>query len=160
ILSSLTGATEWGPRRLMGRMRSGEILVAAQVAIALTLAVGASLFVRTLWNLESQDIGFDQGRILTFWLAPGEAGKQTDMLAPYFEAAADRLSAMAGVEAAGESSDGVLSGFVGSRPVTVAGQTPGATDMTAQWNLVGPRFFDAIGMRIVRGRDFTKADDA
>ncbi len=141
------------------RLNGGRALVVTQVAISMALLIAAGLFARTLRNLESQDVGFGRDNVWMFWMAPIEAGRQGASLATLFGAAQDRVSVIPGVVSASPSTDCVMSGFIGLRSVSVAGRTPAADeDVNAQWNLVGPRFFGTMGMRLVAGRDFNPLD--
>src|SRR5207247_4897920 len=56
------------------RVPIGHLLVVAQVALSLVLVMGAGLFVRTLRNLSTQDLGFDRHRVLLVWTLPGQTG--------------------------------------------------------------------------------------
>jgi hypothetical protein len=53
-----------------GRFSLGKALVIAQVAASLLLLIGAGLFVRTLRNLKSQDLGLDREHVLLVWTSP------------------------------------------------------------------------------------------
>jgi predicted permease len=129
--------------------------------VSLALMIAAALFIRTLRNLEQQDIGVSRDNVWMFWMAPMEAGRSGDALAPLLDAAQERLATIPGVVSVSSSTDGVLSGFVGLRAVGVQGRvTPPGEDGNAQWNLVGPKFFETIGMRLVAGRDFGPQDTA
>jgi predicted permease len=141
------------------RLGGGRVLVAGQIAVSVMLLAGAGLFVRTLWNLEARDLGFDRDHVLLFWMSTTESGRQQSDLAADFEAAEQRLPTIAGVMSASPSSDGVLSGFIGLRAVAPEGQPPvTGEDTNAQWNLVGPGFLSTTGMAVVAGRDFTAQD--
>lgn len=142
------------------RLTGGRALVVAQVAISMALLIAAGLFARTLHDLKSQDLGFGRG-VWMFWMAPSEGGRQGAPLAAAFGAAQDRVRSIPGVLSASASTDGVMSGFIGLRSVSVAGRTASADeDVNAQWNLVGPGFFDTIGMRLLAGRDIGPLDTA
>ena len=148
-----------GTSRSLMALQSGRILVVAQVAGSVALLIAAVLFLRTLRNLETEDIGFDRHQVWMFWMSTLESGRQGPALASLFAAAQERLGAIPGVVTASPSTDGVLSGFVGLRAVTVAGRAPADVgDANAEWNIVGSRFFDAVGMRLLAGRDFGPAD--
>jgi predicted permease len=158
LTSALTGAGRAGS--LGGsRFRSGQVLVVVQIAMTLVLALGAGLLVKTLRNLETQNLGFDRDHVWMFFMETLQSGKRQAALAPVLRAADQRVAAIPGVLASAVSSDGVLSGFVGRRAVTVPGRTPSADeDINAEWNLIGPRFFHTLGIQVTKGRDFGPAD--
>src|SRR5262249_41916043 len=56
------------------RMRLTKSLVVAQVALSLVLLFGAALFIRTLVNLQTQNVGFARENLLLFGISPREAG--------------------------------------------------------------------------------------
>jgi len=158
---AVTLGSSHGSRLATGPIRRGKTLVVAQVAISLALLIGAGLFVRTLATLEAKDIGVDRDHVWLFWMAPMEAGRTAEDLAPLFARAQERVMAIPGVVAASPSTDGVLSGFVGLRAVAVSGHVAAPDeDVNAQWNLVGPRFFETMGMPLIAGRDFGAGDSA
>ena len=159
--ASRMSATALGPARGAAPIRRSRMLIVIQVAASFAMLVAGGLFVRTLHNLETQDIGVARDHVWMFWMAPAEAGRTGTTLAPLFATAQERAVAIPGVASASPSSDGVLSGFVGLRTVSVDGRvpTPGE-DVNAQWNLVGARFFETLGMPLVAGRDFTAGDTA
>src|SRR5260370_41908841 len=62
----------------------GTSLVVAQIAASLVLLIGAGLFVRTLGNFERKNLGFDQNNLLTFRLAPTQAGFSSGGLEDFY----------------------------------------------------------------------------
>jgi predicted permease len=142
-----------------GRFRLGKLLVVTQVALSLVLLIGAGLFVRTLRNLKSQDLGFDRQHVWMIWLAPNQTGRQGAAIAELFKTTQERIGALPGVIAAGPSSFGLLNGTGGS-PVTVPGYTRRlGEDPGVAWNLVSPQFFDAVGMKLIAGRNLSERDN-
>jgi predicted permease len=147
-----------GTGRAGGRFTLGKLLVIAQVALSLLLLIGAGLFTRTLTNLKSQDLGFTREHVLLFWISPPNKTPGAHM-AKLFETVQARISAIPGVVSASPSRNGLLSGFVGIRQLSVEGYAQKADeDMGAQWSLVAPKFFDTVGMRLLLGRDFSVQD--
>ncbi len=142
-----------------GRFGLGKTLVVAQVALSLVLLIGAGLFVRTLQNLKSQDLGFDRDHVLLIWTAPNHAGRQGAPLASLFETVQERISSLPGVRSASPTSFGILGGMGGSPVANVEGYTPKPDeDRWVRWSLVSPGFFDTVGVRRLLGRDFTAHD--
>jgi predicted permease len=147
----------------LGNMRRGfglgKVLVISQVALSLLLLIGAGLFVSTLRNLRSQDLGFDREHVLLIWTAPSRSNGQGAALARLYEAVQERISSLPGVASVSPSRNGLLSGFVGIRQVNVEGYAAGANeDMGVQWSLIAPKFFETIGMRLLLGRDISARD--
>ncbi len=135
----------------------GRFLVVAQIATALLLLVCAGLFVRTLRNLKSQDLGLDPEHVLLAWTMPGQSGRTGPQLADYYQMAQERMAALPGVRSASASMNGLLNGA----PPTVRVRVPGlAVDdsESPHFDLVAPGFFTTVGMRLLAGRDFTARD--
>lgn len=147
------------------RLRLRHAFVSFQVALALILAVGAGLIVRSAWSLEQTDPGFPVGGLLTFRVPfPfGEvqaAGAIGTTATPFYEELTRRLEALPGVEAAGWGSCAPLSrlcdsgGFAVRRPEDEAGSAAPAVSAVQ----ASPGFRAALGVRLVEGWDLT-ADD-
>src|SRR5262249_19939919 len=139
-----------------GRFRLGKSLVILQVALSLLLLIGAGLFVRTLRNLKTQDLGLDREHILLVWTSPMQGGRMGKAAAPLFETAQERVSALPGVISASPSVYGFLNGspFIGTT-VTVPGTEARPEDPKAQIDLVAPHYFETLGMHLIVGRDLT-----
>lgn len=148
---------------LARRWSLGKTLVAVQIALTIVLLVGAGLFVRSLLRVLAQDAGFDRHRVLVLATDPKAAGYQAAALAGYYDRLLERLRALPGVEAAALSwyppisdQDGMWSQSIAVDGVPLA---PIATRFV-YFNAISPRYFEALGMRIVRGRDFAAGDSA
>jgi predicted permease len=151
------GSTAGGTRRL----DAGKLLVVSQVAMSLLLVVGAGLFLRTLGNLRTQDLGFDRHPLLLVWTAPAQTGRQGDALANFVRSVQERLSDLPGVLSASMSNHGLLQGDeegVGSSEfVRIPGKPP-KPGMPESWVAIAPHFFETAGIRLLAGRDFNERD--
>ena len=99
----------------------GQILVIAQIAISLLLAVGAGLFLRTLENLHSIALGFNRENLLIFKVNASEAGYKDLALARFNEGLVERFRAIHGVRSAGFSKFPLLAGFWNDEDLTIPG---------------------------------------
>jgi len=148
-----------------GRFATGRLLVTVQVAASLVLVVGAGLFVRTLRNLTTQDLGFARERLLLVWTLPGQTGGRGAAAADYWRTAQDRLASIPGVLSVAATNQGVLNGsdvsnFAGAPSLRIDGE-PAATTGLAGWrSFVTPKFFETMGIPLAVGREFTEADTA
>jgi predicted permease len=142
------------------RFRLTKLLVVAQVGLSLVLLVGAGLFVRTLRNLKSQDLGFEREHLLLVRTDAGQTGRQGTALAELYAQAVDRIGRLAGVRSASASAGHLL------RPALFASLTvPGGASRKAADRIVGvdqiaPRYLETLGMRLQAGRDITDRDSA
>jgi predicted permease len=143
-----------------GRFALGKLLVAAQSALSLTLLIGAGLFVRSLWNLEAQDLGIDRRHLLLVWTSPGRTGRQGASLAGFCRTVVDRIASLPGVVSASASNHGLMEGGGGGGPselTKIEGLAPKAGLLLGRI-AVTPEFFATAGMPLLAGRNFTERD--
>ena len=135
--------------------------VSGEVALAVVLVAGAGLMVRTVVNLMTVDAGFDRSRLVTFGVAlPAATYPTFDQRAQLYRRLIDRFSAMPGI--AGASA---VSGLPPQREHNNFGTDiedytppPGALESVDYYQTVTDGYFEAMGIRIVRGRAFQRAD--
>jgi putative ABC transport system permease protein len=147
--------------RRESRMRRG--LVVGQLALALVLLLGAGLTLRTLAHLLGTDLGFDRSGVLTFRLTLASQGPRPDpsWQVAYFRRALASLAGVPGVERASLVLLRPLSGPIGwDFSFTLEGQTPEqqASNPISDHQSVSPGYFDTLGIRRLRGRDFRWSD--
>src|SRR5919197_255910 len=145
--------------------RAQGALVVTEVALALVLLVGAGLLLKSYARLRRVDPGFSPERVLTARLSlPESKYPDKDRQAAFARQALERIRAVPGVRAAGVVSDLPMSGSRSGRSFDIEGrETPSGPDSLtpqADYRKVSPDYFRAIGMRLVRGREFTERDDA
>src|SRR5262249_54144661 len=88
-------------RRATGAVsRLGKGLIVAQGALSLLLLIGAGLFIRTLYNLQSVNPGLNQENLLLFRLQPQQGDYKDDRLLQFYERLFERLDNLPGVRAA------------------------------------------------------------
>src|SRR5262249_42191942 len=147
-----------------GMFSAGKLLVVAQVALSLVLLIGAGLFLRTLHNLTTQDLGMARDHVLLVWALPGQTGGRGANAANFWQSLGEKLSAVPGVVASGASNQGVLNGADagpnGGTGLRVEGATSPATGIAGWRSFVTPGFFQTMGIAFVAGRDFTERDTA
>jgi predicted permease len=157
-LSALSGVGRSGHVRAFVPRRA---LVIAQVALSFVLLTGAGLLSRSLGNLESQELGFvPEHRTLVRINPPPLAGQRERLIALY-ASLRERLSRIPGVQEVSYSLYGPMQGDNWSGGISIAGRAANpASPITASWNRVGPRYFEAIGTRLLRGRLFNDLEIA
>ncbi len=142
------------------RLRLTKTLVISQVALSLVLLFGAGLFVRTLVNLVTLDVGFQRENLLLFGVAPLEAGYQGHRFATLCEEIQSRVAGLPGVRSATASMHLLLSGSARGNTITVPGYAPAPReDMGIRVLPVGTNFLPTIGISLLMGRDLTVHDD-
>jgi macrolide transport system ATP-binding/permease protein len=131
------------------------ILVASQIAISLLVLVAAELFVRTLSNLQSIELGFNRDNLLLFQLNARQAGRPDREIAAFYADLQKRFSAIPGVRSVSLSSFPLIGGSMLGLPITLPGmaQRNGNPFLT-----VGPAYFATMQIPILRGREFNERD--
>lgn len=142
--------------------RSRWALVSLEVAIGLVTLVGATLMLRTMAEIRSIEPGFITENVLTVKvIAPDAVFRDRPRWTAYFDEALGRLKRLPGVEHAASSSVSLLGGSIPRGPTAVADRalpTDGKFKL-AHYQMVSPGFFEALGIPILEGRDFTALDD-
>jgi predicted permease len=132
------------------RLTIGRALIAVQIAVSLPLIVGAMLFLRTLHNLASVDLGFDPRGLIVFRVEPTLSDDTPERLQNYFGRLLERLGAVAGVQSAALSENGLIAGIVSNSEISVEGAEP----VNILFNHVSPSFFDTMRIPLAAGRGF------
>jgi putative ABC transport system permease protein len=141
--------------------RGRDLLVVAEVALALALLIGAGLMIRSFARLQQVEPGFDPKNVLTFDLNLPESKYQRPQAEQFYERLLERLAAAPGVIAAGAVEYLPLSGLDGNTGLLIEGRpkpAPGER-IFAHQRVVTPDYFRAMGMRLRQGRVFTAADN-
>ena len=147
-----------------GQGRGRKVLVAAEVALAMLLTVGAALLVKNLSRLYHVEPGFSAENVLTMKLSLSEVkyGKSAQPLAVFEEDVTSRLLRTPGTTAAGLALSLPLE-MGPDLPFTIEGKyVPGTQTGTGdmQFRSVSAGYFDALGIKVRRGRPFTNNDRA
>ncbi len=144
-----------------GRLTLAKGLVAAQVGLCLVLIVGAGLFLRTLWNLQSVSLGYPKERLLLLRVYGVTAGYEGNRLAALYHEIAARLGRLPGVQGVAFSENGLFGGTESGDPVDVEGFTPPPKgDRSARYDEVGPGYFSTLGIPLLLGREIGAHDTA
>jgi predicted permease len=148
-------------RRFGLRFGLSQALVVAQIGISLLLVVAAGLFVRTITNLHSVNLGFNAENILIFTLDATQAGYQDAALKQFYKGLEQRFQEIPGVRSATSSDMPLVGGWSSSTSITVPGipQPPeGQRGPNTSYALVGSTFFETMEIPIVAGRALDKRD--
>lgn len=140
--------------------RLRRIFVATQVALTLVLLAGASLLLRGLERAASLRPGFDPEGVALLGVDLGLAGYDEARTAALIGALAERTPGSQGIAAASLAWSLPLDPLLSARRGTgVDGYEPRpGEDMELHFGVVGPGFFEALRIPVVRGRGFTKDD--
>lgn len=146
-------------------LTGGQAMVTAQTALAIFLLVGAGLFMRTLTNLRSTDLGFQSEDLLYARIEPRSGGLVQAQRQQFFEEAVARLAALPGVRAAAASGVAPMGGDtavgIGSNSVPICAPTnmrQGTKPDMVALNTVTPGYFQAMGVPMLAGQTFTPSE--
>jgi predicted permease len=152
-----------GHRVSIGRRRARSALVVAELAIALTLLIGAGLTLKSLVRLQRVDPGFDPDRLLTgFYAVPRARYASEEEIRVFITSVLERVRAIPGVVDAATTSilpmqsgggDNDTGFTIEGRPLAAGEAAPGAW-----YRFVSPNYFSMMGMRVIAGRGFSDAD--
>jgi putative ABC transport system permease protein len=155
---------EGGTRTSAGatRTRVRNVLVMAEVALAMMLVVGAGLLVRSFWNLMQVDPGFDRSRLSTFGLVlPSAAYPEPQLRVDVFARLLDRIQQIPGVQ-----NVATMTGLPPSRPVNandtdfegVPKVEGGPIHNVDYYNTVSVNYVETMKIPVLAGRGFEPGD--
>ena len=134
-------------------------LVTAQIALSMALLMGAGLFVKSLRNVSTVDLGITIDHITTFAISPVLNGYEPARSRVLFQQVEDQLAALPGVTGVTSARVPVLSSNNWGNDVQVEGYPKGPDiDNNSRYNELGVGYFKTLGVPLINGRDFTQAD--
>jgi predicted permease len=152
VVSDLKETPDSGRRR----SRTGALLVVGQLALSLALVAAGGLFVRAAINAADADPGFSLEHQLIVSVDPSLAGYGNARSRSLFRTALDRIRSVPGVERASVASVVPFGEIQEGRSVRLA---PADDGVSADFMIVGAEYFETIGLRLLRGREFTRAEE-
>ena len=157
---NLTTALKHSRGTSMSVSRLSKGLLVLQLAVSFLLLMGAGLFIRTLYNLQRVDVGFNQENLLVFRLEPEDSGYKDERLLQLYQQLFSRLDHLPGVRAV----------TFGRIPLIANSNwfddllLPGESDSTAperdtMRQVVRENYFATMEIPFLSGREFTLSDD-
>lgn len=155
-LEALSGVGRSGHVRSFVPRRS---LVVVQVALSFVLLSGAGLLASSLGRLEAEELGFEPAGRTIVQINPPPLAGQRERVARLFADTRDRLLRIPGVQDASYALYGPMEGQNWSGGISIAGRTVDpASPEGSSWNRVGPRYFETVGTRLLRGRTIEETE--
>jgi putative ABC transport system permease protein len=161
---NMVEALKEGGQRSGGSVSAPRIrnaLLVSQVALALVLVTSAGLLVRTFYQMQHSNSGFDATHVVTFELPlPSSKYSDTDRMAQLYSEVLLRLKSISGVESAGCASIVAMGGPTDSTVIRIPGRVtqPGAEIPFADYLFVSPGYFASVGAPFEHGRDIANSD--
>ncbi len=146
-----------------GAGRRLQMMAAAQIAFAVVVLVSGGLLTRSLWQLQSIDRGLHADGVMTTRVVLPWRYDSPDRVRAFYDRVVAEIEGLPGVVSAapfhlppGSAATGM------SSPFQFDGQTPdeSSTNEWASWDMATPRYFETMGIPIVRGRAFARTDTA
>jgi putative ABC transport system permease protein len=131
-----------------------NLLVIGQVAVSLVLLIGAGLLVRTLQRAQSSDVGFDSKNLIVLSMDVSALGYDESRVATLRAQLAERLKVMPEIKEIGSAE---VMPFAGRRDDAIDIEGVGS-GISVNANRVSPKYFQALGIHLRRGREFTEED--
>ena len=147
----------WGRTGHRFQPRLGHVLMVAQIAVSLILVIGAGLFIRTLSNLHSVDVGFNRENILLVSINGRQAGYRDAALARFYSGLLDRFREIPGVRSATASNFPLVAQYVNNPEVTIPGR-PSSQRSTTECLNIDPAFLETMEIPVVLGRGLQRED--
>jgi predicted permease len=161
VVSDLKNLDALARRRgRFGWFGARNLLVIGQIGLSLALLVTGGLFARGAMNAATADPGFKYERILLASMDPALAGFEEPRTRALYRSVLERVRNIPGIEAAamtsivpfGEFQEGRPVERIGGAPATMAGRSP-------SYMIIGTDYFEALGLTMLRGREFTMAEE-
>jgi predicted permease len=145
--------------RSRSRLRLSPMLVVAQVALSLPLIVGAALFLQTLHNLRTRDLGFAADTLVQVRTQPEASGYTRAQIPSLARRVVERLGSTPGVRAASVAASGFATGTSRTCCIAIPGRVFASnSERDVRMIGVGPGYFATVGQRLRSGRDFAPHD--
>ena len=145
--------------------RRQRIFAVTQIAASFVLLAGASTLITTLIALQRAQTGLDTQHVLAIDVPAMSYGKTPQQVVDFYKEAIRRIDALPGVSKTAFGN--VVPWRDGGGPAAAGLQfsadghvhAAGVEDPRAQWRVISPGFFAALGVPIIAGRDFNALDD-
>jgi predicted permease len=145
----------------LAHLRLRKSLVVTQVALSLMLLIGAGLFARSLYNVKNIDAGFHTDHLISFAVQPSLNGYDQERMRSLFERLQENIARLPGIRTSSMAETALLAGDNEDTSIEIEGyHAKEDEDMNVNENKIGPGFFATLGIPLLAGRDFTKADGA
>ena len=142
-------------------VRGLNVLVVAQLALSLVIVSTSALLFRSFLNAQSADLGIQRNDVLVSWIVPR---MDANRLPAFYAELVDRVEALPGVRRA--SMARTIPFFPSGGGASLEVHLPDASGSTlprgagVKFNLVGPGYFEMMGVNVLRGRGISPEDRA
>lgn len=151
---SLTTSESWQ------RQRFRDVLVVAEIAVAVVLLTGAGLLIRSFFQVKGVQPGFRTDRVVSMYLAISGSKYGTGRdVARFCQRVLERVRALPGIDSAGMVDRLPLGGGIQAGAIQFEGtDLPGSRIEAVDWRTVTPGYFQTLGIPLLQGRTFSERD--
>jgi predicted permease len=144
-----------------GKNRLRSALVVVQVAGSLMLLIIAGLFTRSLAQAQRTDLGFQPDHVLNLIMDPNEIGYNQSQTRDFYKNLLQRVRALPGVVSASTANATPMGYYNNFDSLNIEGYQPppGQPAPASLYNTISTDYFPTMGVSLLRGRNFTEADD-
>ncbi len=159
--SNGVGPSSGSVRITSSTRRRQRIFAVTQIAASFVLLAGSSMLITTLIRLQTTQTGLDTRHVLAIDVPPMSNGKTNQQVVDFYKEAIRRIDALPGVDKTAfgigvpwrDVGPAVAFQFSADGHVHAPGEDP-----RAQFRVISPGFFAALGVPIITGRDFNDLD--
>jgi predicted permease len=155
VMPALKNGRGNGPRR-----RAQHVLVAAQIAMSFLILAASGLFVRTLNNLHSVQLGYARENILLFSVNARQAGHRDPEIATFYADLRKRFESIPGVSSATLSQSSIINAARAGQAIRGEMKIGAVTIEDARALAAGPRFLTTMQIPILAGREIDDRDQS
>ncbi len=148
-------------RRTTGAVsRVSKGLIVLQVALSLLLLIGATLFIRTLYNLQHVNLGFNDDKLLLFKLQPRQGGYEDERLMNFYQQLFARLDHLPEVRSATFGNVPLIADDNSINDFLLPGESESTNNQhETNRQVARENYFETMEIPLLRGRSFTAQDD-
>ena len=142
--------------------RARSLVVIAEMALAVVLVIGAGLMLRSFWELQKIDPGFDAHNLLTLQLSLSPADyPEPDQVVALYDRLLVRVRSLPVVERAGTVRVLPLASTMGDWGIDIEGRVePHGEHFKGDWQVASEGYLEAMKIRLLQGRLLSAADRA
>jgi predicted permease len=137
-----------------------NVLVVAEVSLAVLLLIGSGLLVKSLWRLQQTNPGITpEGLVSVEFDLSATTYSDAERTSDFYRRLVSQVESIPGVRSVSFGTNQPLSGNAGSDPFAIEGRKLDPSNLTsAGWQLIGANYLKTLGIQLVKGRDFTVED--
>jgi putative ABC transport system permease protein len=141
-----------------GHVAFRRATVGVQIGLSVILLVGAGLFIRTLRNLQTVDVGFTTDHLLTFSVDPRMSGYAPGQVGPLYQRMLETFAALPGVESVALTDNPDLANNDNTYNILVPGTESREDRHNAEWERVSSNYLATLQQPLLRGRFINDGD--